>query len=90
MTSSGVCSPGRRLARSTNSHLRILSISLVGKGGSPSAITDEEVFGLSNEGSLNQLPKSPRDGRVGVDLVRIGSVGSSGSCPAPREGRKFV
>ena len=67
-----------------NSHLCILSISLEGIGGIPSATTDVDTLGLSDEGSLNQLPKSPKEGRVGVDLVNVGSVGSSGgNCLAP-------
>ena len=55
----------------------ILSNNLDDMGEIPSAITHEEVLGLS-EGSLNQLPRSPSDGRVGVDLIRVGSVGNIG------------
>ena len=57
--------PTRRLAKSSN---------LVDIGGISSAITDEEVPGLS-EVNLNQLPRSPSDGRVVVDLISVGSVG---------------
>ena len=78
----------KRLARSTNSHLCIFSTNLVDIGGIPSDITDEEVLGLSDEGSFIQPPRSFNDGRVGVALIRVGSVGSSGKliCPAPVEG----
>ena len=70
--SSEAWSPIRRLARPTNSHPCILSSILVDIGGIPSAITDEEILGLSGEGSLIQLPRSLSDGRVGVDLIRVG------------------
>ena len=45
--------------------------------------TDVDAFELSEGVSLNQLPKSPREGRVGVDLTSSGSVGSDRRCPAP-------
>ena len=45
--------------------LCILSSKLADMGEIPSAITDEEVLGLS-EGSLNQLPRSPSDKELEV------------------------
>ena len=43
----------------------ILSRKLADMGEIPSAITDEEVLGLS-EGSLNQFPRSPSDKELEV------------------------